>query len=50
MVGLAACVVARPDLLLLDEPGNHRDLAGKERLANVIRDFASALALISHDR
>ncbi|HEX2913668.1 MAG TPA: ABC-F family ATP-binding cassette domain-containing protein [Chloroflexia bacterium] len=50
MVGLARCLVAQPDLLLLDEPDNHLDLAGKERLEEVINTFGGAVVLISHDR
>ncbi len=50
MVGLARCLVRRPDLLLLDEPSNHLDLAGKARLEEVIGGFPGALILISHDR
>ncbi len=50
MVGLARCLVAQPDLLLLDEPDNHLDLNGKARLEEVIQNFAGGIILISHDR
>jgi ATP-binding cassette subfamily F protein 3 len=50
MVGLARCLVARPDLLLLDEPGNHLDLAGRATLEETLRAFPGALVLVSHDR
>ena len=50
MVGLARCLVMRPDLLLLDEPDNHLDLAGKAQLEEVLRAFPGAVVLISHDR
>ena len=50
LVGLARCLLTRPDLLLLDEPDNHLDLAGKELLEAVLRDFKGATILISHDR
>ena len=50
MVGLARCLIARPDLLLLDEPDNHLDLAGKALLEAVLGDFKGAVVLISHDR
>ncbi len=50
MVGLARCLVTHPDLLLLDEPDNHLDLAGKARLEEVLQTFDGAVVLISHDR
>jgi ATP-binding cassette subfamily F protein 3 len=50
LVGLARCLVARPDLLLLDEPDNHLDLAGKELLAETLRRFTGAIVIVSHDR
>ncbi len=50
MVGLARCLVTKPDLLLLDEPDNHLDLQGKARLEEVIQNFPGALIMISHDR
>lgn len=50
LVGLARCLVAKPDILLLDEPDNHLDLAGKARLEAIIRDFEGAVVIISHDR
>ncbi len=50
LVGLASCLLTEPDLLLLDEPDNHLDLAGKERLERVVRDFEGAVVVISHDR
>jgi len=50
LVGLARCLLAAPDLLLLDEPDNHLDMAGKARLETLIRAFDCAIVLISHDR
>lgn len=47
---IARCILAEPDLLLLDEPDNHLDLAGKARLEEVIRSFPAAVIVISHDR
>ena len=50
MVGLARCLIAKPDILLLDEPDNHLDLPGKAMLEEVIRSYSGTLILISHDR
>jgi ATP-binding cassette subfamily F protein 3 len=50
LVGLARCLLAEPDLLLLDEPDNHLDLARKSMLERIIREFAGAVVIISHDR
>lgn len=50
LVGLARCLIAKPDLLLLDEPDNHLDIAGKERLEQVLKAFSGAIVLVSHDR
>ena len=50
MVGLARCILMQPDLLLLDEPDNHLDMARKSLLEQVIRDFDGAVVIISHDR
>ncbi|MDQ6906867.1 MAG: ATP-binding cassette domain-containing protein [Chloroflexota bacterium] len=50
MVGLARCLIAKPDVLLLDEPDNHLDLPGKTMLEGVIRSYGGTLILISHDR
>jgi ATP-binding cassette, subfamily F, member 3 len=47
---LAGCLLAQPDLLLLDEPDNHLDLAGKARLEEIIRKFKGSVVIISHDR
>jgi len=50
LVGLARCLIAKPDLLLLDEPDNHLDIAGKARLEQVLRGYPGAFVLVSHDR
>jgi ATP-binding cassette, subfamily F, member 3 len=50
LVGLARCLIQEPDLLLLDEPDNHLDVTGKERLEHVVRSFSGAVIVISHDR
>ncbi|HIF6610825.1 TPA: ABC-F family ATP-binding cassette domain-containing protein [Serratia marcescens] len=42
--------LANHSLLLLDEPTNHLDMAGKEELAETLRQFAGAVMLVTHDR
>ncbi|HSJ52718.1 MAG TPA: ABC-F family ATP-binding cassette domain-containing protein [Anaerolineae bacterium] len=55
LVGLAKLLVAGSEpssasLLLLDEPDNHLDLAGKGYLATFIAGFPGTVVLVSHDR
>jgi ATP-binding cassette subfamily F protein 3 len=50
MLGLAKLVVNQPSVLLLDEPDNHLDLAGKNLLEQFIRRYAGAVVIVSHDR
>lgn len=50
LVALAGCLVQQPDLLLLDEPDTHLDLAHKAQLEALIRDFNGAIIIVSHDR
>jgi len=50
LVGLARLLVARPNLLLLDEPDNHLDLAGKAFLEKFIQKYDGAVIIVSHDR
>ena len=48
--GLAALLLARFDVFLLDEPTNDLDLAGLDRLERWIADLQAAVVLVSHDR
>jgi ATP-binding cassette subfamily F protein 3 len=50
LVALAACLARRPDVLLLDEPEAHLDMARRERLGALLDDFGGAVVMISHDR
>jgi ATP-binding cassette subfamily F protein 3 len=50
LVGLAKLLVVQPGLLLLDEPDNHLDLAGKAFLEQFIRGYRGAVVIVSHDR
>lgn len=47
---LGACLMARPDVLLLDEPESHLDAGRRERLEAIVRSFAGAVVIVSHDR
>jgi len=50
LVALCCLLMARPTVLLLDEPDNHLDLPGKAYLENLINDYPGAVVIISHDR
>ena len=50
MLGLAKLLAVQCDLLLLDEPDNHLDLAGKAYLEQFIKTFPGAVVIVSHDR
>jgi ATP-binding cassette subfamily F protein 3 len=50
LIGLARLMLARPSVLLLDEPDNHLDMPGKAYLEKLISDYPGAVVIISHDR
>ena len=50
LIGLARLMLARPSVLLLDEPDNHLDMPGKAYLEKLIDDYPGAVVIISHDR
>ncbi len=50
LLGLAKLLIVEPDLLLLDEPDNHLDLAGKTFLEELIRGYKGGVVIVSHDR
>jgi ATP-binding cassette subfamily F protein 3 len=50
LLGLAKLLVLKPDVLLLDEPDNHLDLAGKSFLERTIGQYEGAVIIVSHDR
>ena len=49
-VGLAALLLSRFDIALLDEPTNDLDLDGLERLEAFVRGLRGGVVLVSHDR
>lgn len=50
LVGFAKLLIRQPDVLLLDEPDNHLDLAGKAFIEKFIRAYKGAVVIVSHDR
>lgn len=49
-VGLAALVLSRFDIALLDEPTNDLDLDGLARLEQFVEELRGGVVLVSHDR
>ncbi len=49
-VGLAALLLSRFDMALLDEPTNDLDLDGLERLERFVQGLRGGVVLVSHDR
>ncbi|MCK0173096.1 MULTISPECIES: ABC-F family ATP-binding cassette domain-containing protein [Mycobacteriaceae] len=49
-LGLAAQLIAAPDVLLLDEPTNNLDADARHALYAALDGFAGSLLLVSHDR
>ena len=49
-LALARALVSSPDALLLDEPTNHLDLEGIGWLEELVRGFAGAVVVVTHDR
>lgn len=49
-VFLAGIHIHQPQLVLLDEPSNHLDTAGRELLYQFIETTNSSLIVVSHDR
>src|SRR6478609_3807391 len=50
LVGLAACLLRDPDVLLLDEPEAHLDVEAREHMEHLMRAFDGAVVAVSHDR
>ena len=49
-LGLLAVRLAEPNVYLMDEPTNHIDIAGQERLEAEILEHEATCVLVSHDR
>jgi ATPase subunit of ABC transporter with duplicated ATPase domains len=49
-VALAAILLARFDVFLLDEPTNNLDFAGLDRLERFLHGLPAGVVLVSHDR
>ena len=49
-LSLAGLLLAEPDIMLLDEPSNHLDLAATEWLETFLAGTDAAILLVSHDR
>ena len=49
-VALAGALLRDPDFLILDEPSNHLDAAGRQALAQQLLAWRKGLLVISHDR
>lgn len=50
VLALGRAVIAQPDLLVLDEPGNHLDFAGLAWLEDYLRRYPGAVCIVSHNR
>mmetsp|Transcript_7324 Transcript_7324/g.12289 ORF Transcript_7324/g.12289 Transcript_7324/m.12289 type:complete len:842 (+) Transcript_7324:167-2692(+) len=49
-VSLTSITWDAPDVLLLDEPTNHCDMNALDALANALKEFPGAVAVVSHNR
>ncbi|HEY0897398.1 MAG TPA: ABC-F family ATP-binding cassette domain-containing protein [Sphingobacteriaceae bacterium] len=49
-VFLAGISISQADLILMDEPSNHLDIASRQLLYDFIRSSSATLLVVSHDR
>lgn len=49
-VFLAGISIHQPELVLMDEPSNHLDIAGRQLLYDFIQSSKSTMIVVSHDR
>lgn len=50
LLAIAKALGDRPDLLILDEPGNHLDVWGQAWLEEFLHDYPAAVLVVSHNR
>jgi len=50
VLSLVRALLAEPELLLLDEPGNHLDFEGLEWLEGFLSGYRGAVLIVSHNR
>ncbi len=50
ILGLARVLLARPDVMLLDEPSNHLDMDGVDWFVEFLRSTDAAVVMVSHNR
>jgi ATP-binding cassette subfamily F protein 3 len=49
-IALSKVLLARPNMMLLDEPTNYLDLEARNFLREWLRDYQHAVLMVSHDR
>ena len=47
---LCKLLQSKPNVLILDEPTNHMDIASKESLENLLLNYTGTIIFVSHDR
>jgi len=50
LLAIGRAISSRPDLLILDEPGNHLDVWGQAWLEDFLRHYPAAILVVSHNR